>query len=54
MKVKLIDLYGIKYAEMDAHINNQITDLEAEGNEVLELKIVGDRLDKACVFVVYR
>ncbi len=52
-KVKVIDLFNVKYDEMEGKINSVLETLQSEGKEVVETKIIGDSLNKCAVFVVY-
>ena len=53
MKVKLIDLFGVKYDEMESKINREISKLQEEGCKIQEIKPIGDNLSKCVIFVVY-
>lgn len=52
-KVKVIDLFGIKYDQMEIKINNVLHDLQSSGAKVIDVKILGDKLSQCSVFVVY-
>ncbi len=52
-KVKLIDLFGVKYDEMENKINEQIKKLQENGNTIIEVKPIGENLSKCVIFVVY-
>ncbi len=53
MRVKVIDLYGVRYSDMEEKINRELEKLEAEG-EIIDIKVVGDALNKCALFVTYR
>lgn len=52
-KVKVIDLFNVKYDEMEGKINSSLESLQNDGNTVEEVKVIGDSLNKCAVFVVY-
>lgn len=52
-KVKVIDLFGIKYDQMETRINDELSAIQAEGGSILDLKIIGDKLSQCSVFVYY-
>ena len=53
MKIKLIDLFNIKFEQMESKINGEIKIIEAAGNTIKEIKVIGDSLKNAGVFIVY-
>lgn len=53
VKVKLIDLYNVRFEEMESKVNNELAKLESSGNSIKEVKIVGDSLQRCAIFVVY-
>ncbi len=53
MRVKVIDLYGVRYSDMEEKINRELETLESEG-EILDIKVVGDALNKCALFVTYK
>lgn len=52
-KVKVIDLFGVKYDQMEIKINGVLEDLQNEGAKIIDVKILGDKLSQCSVFVVY-
>jgi hypothetical protein len=52
-KVKVIDLFGVKYDQMEEKINGILTELQSEGSKVLDVKVMGEKLSQCSVFVVY-
>lgn len=52
-KVKLIDLFGVKYDEMEKKINDEISSLDQNGKKIIEIKPIGDNLSKCVIFVLY-
>lgn len=53
-RIKLIDLFNIKFSEMEDHINQEIKSLEDQGYKVDEVKFLGDQLKNWAVFIVYK
>ena len=53
VKVKLIDLFNIRFEQMENKINQEISTLEEEGFSVREVKVLGDSLKNAGIFIVY-
>ena len=53
MKVKIIDLFGVKYDDMESKINSEIARLQDEGATIQEVKPIGDNLSKCVIFVTY-
>lgn len=52
-KVKVIDLFNVKYNEMEDKINSALADLQNGGATINETKVIGDSLNKCAVFVLY-
>ena len=52
-KMKVIDLFGVKYDQMEERINQELESLQQEGASVAEVKVIGDKLSQCAVFVVY-
>ncbi len=52
-KVSVIDLFGIKYDQMETRINNELETLQASGANILDVKVIGDKLSQCSVFVYY-
>lgn len=53
-RIKVIDLYSVKYDAMTEKINDELKDIENGGNEILDVKIIGEKLNQCAVFVYYR
>ena len=53
-KMKVIDLYNVKYDAMTDRINEELTKVQSEGNEVLDVKVIGESLNRCAVFVFYQ
>lgn len=53
VKVKLVDLYNVKFEDMESKINAEVEKIENSGNDILEIKTIGDSLQKCAVFIVY-
>lgn len=51
--MKVIDLFGIKYDQMEEKINNELVELQGAGATVIDVKVIGDKLSQCAVFVVY-
>ncbi len=52
-QVKVIDLFNVKYDEMEGKINSVLSELQGSGKTVEEVRTIGDSLNKCAVFVVY-
>lgn len=52
-KVKVIDLFGVRYDNMEEMINGELEALQAEGKTITEVKVMGQKLSQCAVFVVY-
>ena len=52
-KMKVIDLFGVKYDQMEENINNELEALQAQGAKILDVKIMGQKLSQTAVFVYY-
>ena len=52
-RIKLIDLFNVKFEQMEERINQEIQDLESQGYTIREIKVLGDSLKNAGVFVAY-
>jgi hypothetical protein len=53
VKVKLIDLFNVKFEQMEGKINQEILSLENSGFKVKEVKLLGDSLKNAGIFLIY-
>ena len=52
-RIKLIDLFNVKFEQMEERINQELQDLESQGYTIKEIKVLGDSLKNAGVFVAY-
>ena len=52
-KIKVIDLFNVKYDEMDTKINLELSQLQDSGKTITDLKVMGSALNKCAVFVLY-
>ena len=52
-KVKVIDLFGIKYDQMETRINDELESIQSDGGTILDVKVIGDKLSQCSVFVYY-
>jgi len=52
-QVKVIDMFNVKYNEMEEKINSVLKDLDSQGKNIVEVKTIGESLNKCAVFVVY-
>lgn len=52
-KVKVIDLFNVKYDEMEGRINSALEELQNGGGNIIEVRTIGDSLNRCAVFVVY-
>ena len=52
-RIKLVDLFNIKFEEMESKINQEIEALEKAGHEIQDVRVLGDSLKNAGVFVIY-
>jgi hypothetical protein len=53
VKVKLIDLFNVRFEQMENKINQEITALEEDGVTIKEVKVLGDSLKNAGIFIIY-
>lgn len=53
-KIKVIDLFGVKYDLMEEKINGVLSDLQNEGAIIVDVKIIGEKLSQTSVFIVYQ
>lgn len=53
-KIKVIDLFGIKYDQMEEKINGVLSELQNSGAQVLDVKIIGEKLSQTSVFILYQ
>ena len=52
-KVKLVDLFNVKYDEMEEKINSELSRVQEGGKTIHEVKFIGEALNKCAVFIVY-
>ncbi|MDA9952466.1 hypothetical protein N9D46_03490 [Chitinophagales bacterium] len=52
-KVKVIDLFGIKYDQMETRINNELEAIQQSGGNIIDVKLIGDKLSQCSVFVYF-
>ena len=52
-KIKIIDLYGIKFDKMEESINEKLAEMQQDGLNIKEIKVIGDKLNQCAVFVIY-
>jgi hypothetical protein len=52
-KIKVIDLYGVKYELMEEKVNEILLALQQEGAKIIDLKVIGEKLSQTSVFVFY-
>ncbi|MFP4401801.1 MAG: hypothetical protein ACLFPL_01080 [Candidatus Nanoarchaeia archaeon] len=53
VQVKLIDLFNVRFEQMEEKINSEIKKVEENGHTISQVKIIGDSLKNAGVFVLY-
>lgn len=53
VKVKLIDLFNVKFENMESKINEELEKLELGGFTIKKIKTIGDSLKNTSVFVIY-
>lgn len=52
-KVKVIDLFGVKYDQMEGKINGILSEIQSTGAKVLDVKVMGEKLSQCSVFIVF-
>ena len=52
-KMKVIDLFGVKYDQMEEMINKELVELQNSGATVIDVKVMGQKLSQTAVFVYY-
>jgi len=52
-KIQVIDLFNVPYKEMNDRINEVLEQLQRNGKEILNYRVLGDSLNKCAVFVMY-
>ena len=53
IRIKIVDLYNVKFEQMEGKVNQEIIALESKGNTVIHVKVLGDSLKSACIFLIY-
>lgn len=53
VKVKLVDLFNVKFEQMENKINDEIAKIEKQGFKVTQVKILGESLKSASIFLIY-
>jgi hypothetical protein len=53
-QIKLVDLFNVRFEQMENRINEEINAIEEAGNNIKEVKLIGDSLKNAGVFIVYQ
>jgi hypothetical protein len=51
-QIKLVDLFNVRFEQMENRINEEINAIEEAGNNIKEVKLIGDSLKNAGVFIV--
>lgn len=52
-KMQVIDLFNVKYDEMTDRINEELAKLQSNNMEILDVKVIGQQLNRCAVFVFY-
>ncbi len=52
-RIKVVDLFGVPYREMEAKINNELEALQNDGMAIVSFRVIGDSLNKGAVFIMY-
>lgn len=52
-KVEVVDLYGVDYSKMTDRINEAMMNLQAQGKQVCDFRVIGSALNKCAVFIMY-
>ncbi len=53
-KVEVVDLYGVDYSKMTDKINDVMVDLQEQGKEIVNFRVIGSALNKCAVFIMYQ
>ena len=53
-KMKVIDLFNVRYDEMSDKINQELENIQNGQNEILDVKVIGEKLNQCAVFVFYQ
>lgn len=53
VKIKLIDLFNVRFEEMENKINEEIGKLEASDTTIKDIKVIGDSLKNTGIFITY-
>jgi len=52
-KIKVIDLFDVKYDKMSEKINEELLKLQEDGKNIVDFKVMGSALSRCAVFVLY-
>ena len=52
-RVSVVDLFNVPYKEMGDKINQTLETLENDGKRILDVKVLGESLNKCAVFVMH-
>lgn len=52
-KIKVIDLFDVKYGQMSEKINEELAKLHEDGKNIVDFKVMGSALNKCAVFILY-
>lgn len=53
-KVEVVDLYGVDYSKMTDKINDVMAELQDQGKEIVNFRVIGSALNKCAVFIMYQ
>ena len=53
VQIRLIDLFNVRFEQMENKINREVGAIESDGHTIKEVKIIGDSLKNAGVFIIY-
>lgn len=53
-KMKIIDLYNVRYEDMEEKVNTELESLQDTGASVIDVKVIGAKLNQCAVFVSYQ
>lgn len=52
-KMKIIDLFNVRYEDMEERVNQELEELQATGATLTDVKVIGAKLNQCAVFVTY-
>lgn len=52
-RIKVIDLFDVKYDKMSDKINEELVKLQEDGKNIVDFKVMGSALSKCAVFVLH-